>query len=60
MDGHRSVIVCMSILTTTIDRAFNQRSRNILSIIFSTDDNFRIMYPCHIVLNSTWSIDVTS
>ena len=58
MDGNRGIMEGMSILTTAIYRALNLRA--VSGIVRFTNHNLRIIYPCHVVLDSTWCCDITS
>ena len=56
--GHQCIVEDMSILTATIERTINLRTGSL--IIFSTYLNFRIINPCQLIMDSIWSINITS
>ena len=58
MDGNRGIMEGVSILTTAICRTLNLRA--VSCIVRFTNHNLRIIYPCHVVLDSTWYCDITS
>ena len=58
MDGNRGIMEGMSVLTTAIYRTLNLRA--VSCIVRFTNHNLRIIYPCHVVLDSTRCCDITS
>ena len=58
MNGDRSIMVRMSVLTTAIDRALNLRAKGFVAGF--AYHNLRIINPCHVVLDSTWGGNVAS
>ena len=62
MDGHSGIIERMSILATAIDRALDLwfRSFGAMSLATCSYRNFGIINPCHLILDGSRSIDITS
>ena len=58
MDGYRGIVIGMSVLTAAIDRALDLRTCG--CIVRFTNDDFRIIYPSHVVLDSIRTINITA
>ena len=55
---HRCIMECVSILTTTIERAVDSGAGSL--VILCTNHYLRAIHPSHIVLNGTMCCDITS
>ena len=60
MHFYIGIVEGMSVLTTTIDRAFNQWGCRGGSLSFSTYSNICIINPCHIVIAESFLGDITA
>ena len=58
MDGHRGIVIGMSVLTTAIYRTLYLGTSGF--VVCLTNHNFRIINPCHVVLDGTWCSNITS